>query len=107
MTDNPIPNPAFYAKLATALATIVSVGFLAWAGLIWTRSDDLMKANNAIIASQQRIELKLEFMTEAINEHRKRPWHDEAGRAHAATRREMDGIRQRMGLIEDKVGNGR
>lgn len=102
MPDN--PSSAFYAKLSTVLASIVSLGFLAWSGVIWTRSDDLMKANTQILRGQERLELKLDHISATLTEHKARPWHDEAGAAHAATRRELDAMRQRMDYHHNGTG---
>jgi len=64
--DEPIPG--FYAKLAALLSGIVTFGFLAWAGVVWTSSKNLAEVVSGVHADVREVRIRQEYLVERVVE---------------------------------------
>lgn len=83
----------FWARFAAALATVVSVGFLAWAGVMWSSVVEMGKLATTVATMAVVIQEVQGTLAEMRKEHREsmmhlrsegrehsgRSWHEEAG----------------------------
>jgi len=90
----------FWAKVATALSGIVTMGFLLWAGVVWQGWQDVREMLFEVNSSVATIGVRLENVESKITDgslrsfqHARRPWHDEAGNHLSTLRLEIDNLR--------------
>ena len=88
------------------MAALLSSAFLAWAGVIWGAWSDVSQRLFGMSESMARVEVTVVETVRRMNEHERRPWHDDAGRAHSATQGQLDRLRDRVERLEGDVNGG-
>jgi len=74
---------------------------MAWAGVVWHRSGELLDNQNKILIQQARIEQMLETLNRAFDKHEQLPWHSEAGTQIIELRGLTNSHQRRLLNLED------
>lgn len=74
----PASTPA-RSKLLEASLALLGIGFLAWAGVLWDRSDTIIQNQQQILVKLSRVEVEIRHVVSDFETHEDQPWHDEAG----------------------------
>ena len=79
-------NTAMWFKVASAAGGLLTIAFLAWAGVVWTGWQDvraiLFDMHSTIVRLEQVVENAVQDQQEMKAEFRRHsddPWHDKAG----------------------------
>jgi class 3 adenylate cyclase len=98
-------------KVAVTLASIISLVFFAWAGVVWNAQAafrDLLfqmvkeQATQTVVVTTVRDDVR--DLREIWLRHETRPWHDQAGNTLSTMRLEIDNFRERLQKEEEKNG---
>ena len=66
-------------KITWTVLAILAAAFMAWAGVVWHRSGELLENQNAILVNQARDRQVIEQIMRSFDKHERLPWHSEAG----------------------------
>lgn len=77
------------SKLTSWLLSMLTVGFLAWAGVVWSASDRLTDSLNVMMLRLASIETTLQHISDELHEHEQLPWHGDVGLELDRLKREM------------------
>jgi len=74
----------FYLRVVVLLAGIVTTGFMAWAGVVWTGWQDLRELVIDVAQVQERLTVTVDALGQLVErverdqkEHEGAPWHQE------------------------------
>ena len=97
------PANGLWAKLAAALASIVSIGFFTWAAVVYNGWQDvrsmLFDVSQQIATLQvtvEHMEREFSYLRKSLDDHSEAPWHDQAGNSISTLRLEMDNVREEL-----------
>lgn len=68
-------------KGTTIVLGVLSVAFMAWAGVVWSLGQATIAKQTEILVKLATVEASLSEIKKDINQHMNRPWHNEAGEA--------------------------
>jgi len=66
-------------KLTNFLLSCLTIGFVAWAGVVWNASESVTDSVNIILRKLGVIEEKLNHATRDLDEHEQLPYHGDVG----------------------------
>ena len=93
-----------------AVMGIVASAFLAWAFVVHSNGQKLVAGQSEILVritqlegEVQRVDARLTWFVQQLNEHRNLDWHDSAGAAIYRSEGELKRIRDRIGELYERV----
>lgn len=92
----------FWFKAATAIGGVLSVAFLAWAGVVYEGVQSLTEKITEQIRVTARLEVTVTTFAARMAMHEQLPWHPDAGEAHARSQERLDAISGRLNHVEQR-----
>ena len=69
----------FWFRIATAIGSLLTAAFLAWAGVVWAGWQDIADKIFTVSTHVAEMRIEVRHIGDALQRHQDRPWHDDAG----------------------------
>ena len=90
-----------HIKVTWTVLALLATAFMAWAGVVWHRSGDLLENQNEILINQARDRQMMEQLMRSNDKHERLPWHSEAGQQIIEMRGLVNSHERRIINLED------
>lgn len=107
----PTPTPPeIQLRITWTVVGLLAVAFMAWAGVVYWKSEDLLEGQQQILVEQARIQgalsqldATLKNVLRDLERHEEAPWHTEAGTQIIELRGRANSHERRILNLEDGV----
>lgn len=97
-------------KITWSVVAMLAAAFMAWAGVVYVKSEDLLEGQQRILVEQTRIQgsqaqlkASLDTLIRDLERHEQQPWHTEAGTQIIELRGRTNSHERRILNLEDGV----
>lgn len=90
-----------HIKVTWTVLAILATAFMAWAGVVWHRSGELLENQNEILVNQARDQQMMNQLMRGFDKHERLPWHSEAGQQIIELRGLTNSHERRIVNLED------